>query len=158
MKALIADDSNIQRDQISDWLGEMGIEVVTAIDGHEAWEQYNSSFDLLILDQMMPSCTGIEFCRRLWQQTMTNELEAGRLKRNDYNKLSKEKAFLEPELEKAGRTLINKNTPTIIFLTSNPMDIDKREASYLGINYWVLKPVQKQQFVELVASILKVSR
>ncbi len=68
MKALIVDDSPSLRRIIKSNLNRKGVSVVEAQDGMEALqliEAGSHSFDMVILDQVMPGMRGDEVCRRL---------------------------------------------------------------------------------------------
>jgi uncharacterized protein (TIGR02266 family) len=67
-RILVADDTLPMRIMLQDVLLEAGYEVITAADGQEAWdllEQEGKTFDLLILDLLMPRMTGFEILERL---------------------------------------------------------------------------------------------
>jgi len=67
MKILIAEDENVTRAILSRKLTGWGYEVLSASEGHEAWEllQQADAPKLAIVDWMMPGMDGIEICRRL---------------------------------------------------------------------------------------------
>lgn len=61
---LVADDEKKIRETIRDYLSAKGLNVVTACDGAEALDKFKeSSFDLIILDVMMPNLNGFDACR-----------------------------------------------------------------------------------------------
>ncbi len=65
-RILVVDDEEILRMLISDTLEDLGHEIDEAEDGQEALNKINQqSYDLLILDYMMPNLTGIEVIERL---------------------------------------------------------------------------------------------
>lgn len=65
-RILVADDEEILRMLICDSLEDLGFEIDEAEDGADALEQVtNTSYDLLILDYMMPELTGLEVIERL---------------------------------------------------------------------------------------------
>ncbi len=65
-KILIADDSKTEMAFLLDALKGTGHEIVTAVDGTEAEEKVKSeSFDLIILDVVMPNKNGFQVCRTL---------------------------------------------------------------------------------------------
>ncbi len=65
-RILLVDDEESIRTLLSYPLRKDGYEVVTAADGREALERFDgSSFDLVVLDLMMPRLDGLEVCRRL---------------------------------------------------------------------------------------------
>ena len=63
---LVADDEKAIRESIKDYLEAKGYSVKTATDGESALELfYENSFDLVILDVMMPKMDGWEACREI---------------------------------------------------------------------------------------------
>jgi len=66
VKILIADDDVTSRRVLTGVLKKYGHEVVTTVDGAEAWEvmQRPDAPRLAILDWMMPGLAGVEVCRR----------------------------------------------------------------------------------------------
>lgn len=67
-KILIADDEDILRMLIEDTLedSDLGFEIDEAEDGREALDKIvNGSYDLVILDYMMPHLTGMEVLEQL---------------------------------------------------------------------------------------------
>lgn len=61
---LVADDEKAIRESIKDYLEAKGYSVKTATDGESALELfYENSFDLVILDVMMPKVDGFDACR-----------------------------------------------------------------------------------------------
>ena len=69
MKILIAEDDNITRSLLGRKLSKWGYEVISTVDGDEAWVKLQSTDapKLVILDWMMPGMDGIEVCRKLRQ-------------------------------------------------------------------------------------------
>jgi len=67
MKILVADDEEIFRKLVVDFLKKDGYEVVEASDGKEALLifQNNDDINLCVLDVMMPEINGIDVCRRI---------------------------------------------------------------------------------------------
>jgi diguanylate cyclase (GGDEF)-like protein len=67
MKILIADDDFTSRAVLAGVLEKQGHEVITAVDGAEAWQimQQPGAPRLVILDWMMPKMDGLEVCRRI---------------------------------------------------------------------------------------------
>ena len=65
-RILLVDDEPLVRETMSELLGLHGAEVGLAVDGEDgfrAWQQ--GAFDLLITDQRMPRCTGLELVARI---------------------------------------------------------------------------------------------
>jgi len=67
VKILIADDDVTSRLVLTGVLKKCGHEVVTTVDGTEAWEAMRrpDAPTLAILDWVMPGLTGVEACRRI---------------------------------------------------------------------------------------------
>src|SRR3990170_46009 len=67
---LVVDDDSRIRDLLARYLQEHGFRVTTAIDAATARATMRSlSFDLLILDVMMPHESGLDFARSLRQES-----------------------------------------------------------------------------------------
>src|SRR3954468_22321916 len=65
-RILLVDDEQSIQTLLSYPLRKDGYEVVQAIDGREALARFGeSTFDLVVLDVMMPRLDGLEVCRRL---------------------------------------------------------------------------------------------
>jgi len=63
---LVVEDSQTQREMISDLLKTSGLTVMVAEDGVEALKQIRAKApDLVVLDIVMPRINGYEICRRL---------------------------------------------------------------------------------------------
>lgn len=73
MRILIAEDDSVSRLVLSTNLVNWGHEVVTAVNGLEAWRasQEDDAPRLAILDWMMPEMEGPEVCRRMRESTAT---------------------------------------------------------------------------------------
>jgi sigma-B regulation protein RsbU (phosphoserine phosphatase) len=69
MRALVADDDRGTALILKSALERMGLEVLVAHDGTEAWEvlQRDPGIALTVLDWMMPGVDGPELCRRIRQ-------------------------------------------------------------------------------------------
>ncbi|MBR0535460.1 MAG: response regulator transcription factor [Clostridia bacterium] len=73
-RVLIAEDESAIREIIAITLKRAGYEVTEACDGQEAIDIYNSrngSFDVVLLDIMMPHVDGLEVCKILRNQSST---------------------------------------------------------------------------------------
>ena len=65
-RILLVDDEQAIQTLLSYPLRKDGYEVVQAVDGREALARFGeSTFDLVVLDVMMPRIDGLEVCRRL---------------------------------------------------------------------------------------------
>ena len=62
---LVAEDETVIREGLVDVLSVEGYEVIEAVDGEEAVNlfQDKQNIDLLLLDIMMPKCSGYDVCR-----------------------------------------------------------------------------------------------
>lgn len=69
MRVLIAEDDAVSRRILETVLRNWGYEVVTTLDGDEAWRVLSEpdAPSLAILDIMMPGIDGLEICRRVRQ-------------------------------------------------------------------------------------------
>lgn len=66
MRVLVVEDERLLREGLTDLLEAAGHEPVAAADGPQAVELgLASSFDLVLLDLMLPGLDGLEVCRRL---------------------------------------------------------------------------------------------
>lgn len=72
-KILIADDEKKIRETMKDYLSARGFLVTLAENGEEARNLalYSETFDLIILDVMMPKMNGIEVCRQIRKEMNT---------------------------------------------------------------------------------------
>lgn len=72
-RILVADDEEVLRMLITDTLEDEGYDITEAEDGAQAYEYMrNESFDLVILDYMMPGLSGIEVAEKMsdeWKRT-----------------------------------------------------------------------------------------
>lgn len=65
-RILLVDDEESIRTLLAFPLRKDGYEVVPAVDGQEALDRFReTTFDLVVLDVMMPALDGLEVCRRL---------------------------------------------------------------------------------------------
>jgi two-component system, OmpR family, response regulator ResD len=67
---LLAEDHQSTRQMLTLYLRKVGYRVDATADGADAWEKISrNSYDLLILDLMLPGIDGREICRRLRKQS-----------------------------------------------------------------------------------------
>ncbi len=65
-RILLVDDEHSLQTLLTYPLRKEGYDVVSALDGHEALERFrDGSFDLVVLDVMLPKVDGFEVCRQL---------------------------------------------------------------------------------------------
>jgi two-component system, cell cycle response regulator len=76
LTALIADDDRSTLAILQATLRQEGIEVVSARDGANAWEQLRRQpgISLAIVDWMMPGIDGLELCRRMRQDPLLSNV------------------------------------------------------------------------------------
>ncbi|MFP4546503.1 MAG: HD domain-containing phosphohydrolase [Fidelibacterota bacterium] len=66
MKILIVDDEELSLEIMVEFLRFLDVTVITAKDGNEAFEKLESEApDIIISDNVMPSMTGLELCRKI---------------------------------------------------------------------------------------------
>ena len=66
MKVLVAEDDKDSRELLTWILQKLGYQVVVAVDGKQAWDEYrHGKFRLVISDLLMPDIDGLELCRRI---------------------------------------------------------------------------------------------
>lgn len=70
LRVLIANDEEIQLEILKYMFEKVGMEVTTAINGHQAFEIFSKyaedhPFDLVILDLNMPISDGYETCQNI---------------------------------------------------------------------------------------------
>ena len=74
-KLLVVDDNEMNRDMLSRRLSRKGYDVDTASDGYIALEMIDrQSFDLILLDIMMPGINGMEVLRTVRQTRSASDL------------------------------------------------------------------------------------
>jgi CheY-like chemotaxis protein len=74
LKILLADDEMTLRFLLTETLNDEGYDIIEAVDGKEAIEKLQGdTYDLIILDYMMPEKTGIEVCDWLRNSTNSNQ-------------------------------------------------------------------------------------
>ena len=72
---LVVEDSQTQREMISDLLRTSGLTVIVAEDGVEALKEIRAKApDLVVLDIVMPRINGYEICRRLKSDPKTKNV------------------------------------------------------------------------------------
>ena len=68
MKVLLVEDEKLIRQFIVEYFQKQGEEVVEASDGYEGLSLLDESFDLILLDIMMPGIDGYEVCKQVRQK------------------------------------------------------------------------------------------
>ena len=75
MRVLLIEDEPQASQFIKKGLEENGFQVETADDGETGYEWASTtSFDLIVLDRMLPRMDGVEVCRRLRSQGVTTRI------------------------------------------------------------------------------------
>ncbi|WP_432408942.1 winged helix-turn-helix domain-containing protein [Wukongibacter sp. M2B1] len=70
-KLLVVDDEEILLKGLKYSLEQEAYEIDTAVDGLEAYEKaINNSYDLVVLDLMLPKMDGLEVCRKIRENSM----------------------------------------------------------------------------------------
>ena len=74
-RILVVDDNVQNLELLAAYLESLGCQVVTAADGIEALEKvHGETFDLILLDIMMPRMSGFEVCRKLKSDPATRDI------------------------------------------------------------------------------------
>lgn len=68
-KLLIIEDDVTIRNALRILLENQGYTVVEATNGEEGLELFDKTFDLLIIDIMMPNISGIDVCRKIREKS-----------------------------------------------------------------------------------------
>jgi chemotaxis family two-component system response regulator PixH len=73
--ALVIEDSLTERQAIADYLNRNGLVVSIATSGEEAIEKVDSCKpDIVVLDIILPGCSGFELCRHFKANPQTQKL------------------------------------------------------------------------------------
>lgn len=72
---LVSEDSRTQREIIAHLLSQMGLRIIEASDGLEAWDKIQTdSPDLVVADIICPGMDGYELCNRLKSNPQTHHI------------------------------------------------------------------------------------
>jgi CheY-like chemotaxis protein len=72
---LIADDNPTNVELLEAYLGDMGCQIVVAVDGRDALDKIAQCHpDLILLDIMMPKLSGFEVCERIKRDPATQDI------------------------------------------------------------------------------------
>lgn len=75
MKILVAEDEPAMQKILKAYLEKVGYEVVVVNNGEEALEAlYEETFELVVLDWMMPKMSGIEVCKEMKRLQMSTKI------------------------------------------------------------------------------------
>jgi len=69
MKVLLVEDEKLVRVFIVEYFKKQNAEVIEASDGYEALSKLDDSFDIVLLDIMMPGIDGYEVCKLIRQKS-----------------------------------------------------------------------------------------
>lgn len=69
MKVLLVEDEKLIRMFIVEYFGKQGATVIEASDGYEALSLLDETFDMVLLDIMMPGIDGYEVCKLIRQKS-----------------------------------------------------------------------------------------
>jgi len=65
-RVMVVDDEENIREVLSNFLSDLGYEVVVATDGQDALNKFNKGeYDLIVSDLLMPSIDGLELLKRI---------------------------------------------------------------------------------------------
>ncbi|MGY6529339.1 MAG: response regulator transcription factor [Cyanobacterium sp.] len=127
MKILLVEDEKQLADSLAHVLAKEGYEVKIAYDGKQGWEFIlDNSFDLLILDWMLPYKTGLNICESL------------RSFKNANDTMAKTEA----------------NTP-VLFLTAKDTLDDRVLGLDAGADDYLMKPFELRELLARVRALLR---
>ncbi|WP_395094497.1 response regulator [Armatimonas sp.] len=73
-RLLVVDDDEINREMLSAMLRTLGYDSELVSSGPEALEKLDNSYDMILLDYMMPSMDGVEVCTRIREESRFNDI------------------------------------------------------------------------------------
>ena len=73
-RILVVDDDEINREMLSAMLRTLGYDSDLVNSGPEALEKLDSSYDIVLLDYMMPGMDGVEVCKRVREESRFNDI------------------------------------------------------------------------------------
>lgn len=73
-RLLVVDDDEINREMLSAMLRTLGYDSDLVNSGPEALEKLDSSYDIVLLDYMMPGMDGVEVCKRIREESRFNDI------------------------------------------------------------------------------------
>jgi|GEM_PF-504995 putative two-component system response regulator len=73
-KILVVDDDELNREMITAQLRLLGYDAIIAEDGFQALDLLDDTFDLVLLDYMMPGMDGCEVCHQIREEKHLNDL------------------------------------------------------------------------------------
>ena len=73
-RLLVVDDDEINREMLSAMLRTLSYDSELASSGPEALEKLDGSYDIVLLDYMMPGMDGVEVCKRIREESRFNDI------------------------------------------------------------------------------------
>lgn len=73
-RLLVVDDDEINREMLSAMLRTLGYDSELVSSGPEALEKLDNSYDMILLDYMMPSMDGVQVCTRIREESRFNDI------------------------------------------------------------------------------------
>jgi putative two-component system response regulator len=73
-RLMVVDDDEINREMLSAMLRTLGYDSELVSSGPEALEKLDASYDMILLDYMMPSMDGVEVCKRIREESRFNDI------------------------------------------------------------------------------------
>ena len=154
MKALIVDDSEVQRDKIKNWLKEEGTDSHQSVNGKEGLQAFKEQdFQLIILDQTMPIMTGIEMLTNIRNDIIDQAVSENHLTLEQQQRLQAKDGYKDPESLEFSKNFMKKNLGTVVMLTADVGTIEMDEAAFLGVSYWIMKPIDQTSFLNLIKKV-----
>ncbi len=161
-KILVVDDEEEIRLAVTELLEHENYEVVSAANGNRALEMIDDTFDLIILDVMMPDKDGISMCIDIRKKYVIPILFLT-AKNTEYDKCVGfsvggddylEKPFSKIELL-ARVSSLKKYVIPILFLTAKNTEYDKCVGFSVGGDDYLEKPFSKIELLARVSSLLR---
>jgi putative two-component system response regulator len=73
-RLMVVDDDEINREMLSAMLRTLGYDSDLVSSGPDALEKLNGSYDMILLDYMMPGMDGVEVCKRIREESRFNDI------------------------------------------------------------------------------------
>ncbi|WP_343075953.1 response regulator [Armatimonas rosea] len=73
-RLMVVDDDEINREMLSAMLRTLGYDSELVSSGPEALEKLDASYDMILLDYMMPGMDGVEVCKRIREESRFNDI------------------------------------------------------------------------------------
>ena len=126
VKALIADDTEVNRNVLSKMLSDLGIEVIEAENGQQAVEMFREHRpDIVFMDIRMPVMDGMEAAQQILE---------------DFGECNGEMSF----------------RPTIVAISASTLKHEQEEYLQAGFDDFISKPFRFERVCECLANLLEV--